>query len=127
MRKEIIKGNNIMENLLIAFKQNNFTVTKETTKAIEFENNQSKEVVYLLPNTEITIVLSPKTVEGNEELEMKSYRKLHNTSFNHFPKRKNTGKDLIHYGYAFKFQSDPELSSFLSKLNSIHRYNINAK
>lgn len=106
-----------MENLIKAITQNNFKVTKETVKAIEFENLQNNEVVYLVPNKEITIVLSPKIVVGNEELEERSFRKLHNTAFKQFPKRKNKGKNPIHYGFSFKFQSDAELSTFLSELN----------
>jgi hypothetical protein len=106
-----------MENLIKTITKNNFKVTKETVKAIEFENLQNNEVVYLVTNKEITIVLNPKIVVGNEDLEEKSFGKLHNTAFKQFPKRKNKGKNPITYGYSFKFQSDAELSVFLSELN----------
>ncbi|PGS51215.1 hypothetical protein [Bacillus sp. AFS041924] len=106
-----------MESLLKIFNQNKFIFTKETTKAIEFENIHSKEVIYLLPTVEITIALDPKIVEGNVELENKSHGYTHSTALSRFPKRKHTGKDLIHYGYSFKFQSKDELSSFLNNLN----------
>ena len=56
-----------MGNIQNTFGLNNFKTIKETTKSIEFKNIKSDEVVYLLPNKEITIVLNPKTVEGTEE------------------------------------------------------------
>jgi hypothetical protein len=108
-----------MGNIQNTFGLNNFKTIKETTKSVEFKNMISEEVVYLLPNKEITIVLNPKTVEGTEELEKKSNGLLHNTSFSQFPKKINAGKESICYGYAFKFQTDDELSAFLHQLNSI--------
>ncbi|MEH7348239.1 hypothetical protein [Gottfriedia acidiceleris] len=108
-----------MDHLLKTFNLNNFIFTKETTKAMEFENIQSKDVIYLLPYAEITIALNPEIVEGNVDLENKSHGYTHSTALNRFPKRKHTGKDLIHYGYSFKFQSKEELSSFLYELNNI--------
>ena len=108
-----------MGNIQNTFGLNNFKTIKETTKSVEFKNMKSDEVVYLLPNKEITIVLNPKTVEGTEELEKNSNGLLHNTSFSQFPKKINTGKESICYGYAFKFQTDDELSAFLNQLNSM--------
>jgi hypothetical protein len=105
-----------MQNLHTLFKENNFKLTNETSKATEFENIESKEVVYLLPNNELTLVVNPKVVEGNEELEEKAEKKYHSTALRHFPKRKHTGKTLMNYGYSFKFQSNEELSSFLVRL-----------
>lgn len=92
-----------MEYLIEAFTQNNFKVTKKTNKSVEFEHAQNREVVYLLFNGERTIVLDPKTVEGNVELEKRSFGINHNTSFGQFPKKKHMGKESIHYGYSFKF------------------------
>lgn len=106
-----------MKGLNAAFDENNYTFIRETSKAIEFENSQSKEVVYLLHNVEISIVLNPKTVENNDSLMNRSSGEYHNTALRQFPKRKNKGKSLIHYGYTFKFQSGNELSTFLTDLN----------
>ena len=108
-----------MGNIQNTFGLNNFKTIKETTKSVEFKNMISDEVVYLLNNKEITIVLNPKTVEGNEELDKKSNGLIHNTSFSQFPKKINSGKESICYGYAYKFKSDDELSEFLHQLNSI--------
>ncbi|PQZ54918.1 hypothetical protein CQZ94_16530 [Bacillus sp. MYb209] len=106
-----------MKGLNAAFVENNYTFIRDTSKAIEFENSQSKEVVYLLHNVEISIVLNPKTVENNDSLMNRSSGKYHNTALRQFPKRKNKGKSLIHYGYMFKFQPGNELSTFLTDLN----------
>ncbi|PGY09123.1 hypothetical protein [Bacillus sp. AFS031507] len=106
-----------MERLYKIFTNNHFELKKETTKAVEFEKNESKEKVYLLPTKEISIVLSPETVEGDISLIDKSKKLYHNTSLNQFPKRKNKGKNPIHYGYSFKFQSEDELDTFLKNFN----------
>lgn len=111
----------INENLNSVFLKNNFKITKETSKATEFENQDSQEIVYLLPNNEITIVLNPKTVEGNLELEERCHGMYHNTALMQFPKRKNNGKDPIHYGYSFKFQSIAELDSFFKSVNLLYK------
>jgi hypothetical protein len=105
-----------VKKLHTLFKQNNFKLTNETPKATEFENIESKEVVYLLPNKELTLVVNPKVVEGNEELEEKAERKSHSTALRNFPKRKHKGKTAINYGYSFKFQSEEELGAFLVRL-----------
>lgn len=106
-----------MEYVKRVFIDSQFRVTKETTKSIEFQHVTNGETVYLLPNQELTIVLHPKKLEKNEELHNLSYGFNHNTSFQQFPKRKNTGTGLIHYGYSFKFQSIEELESFLRKIS----------
>lgn len=103
-----------MENLIRAIVGNNFKVTNETSKSVEFQHHLTEEILYLLPNKEITVVLHPEKVEGIEGLEEKSSGQVHNTSFTKFPKRKNTGKDLILYGYGFKFQSVEELFKFVA-------------
>jgi hypothetical protein len=108
-----------MEKVLKAFNLNKFIFTKETSKAVEFEHIISKDVVYLLPNAEMTIVLNPELVEENNELEEKSSGLRHSTALMAFPKRMHTGKDLIHYGYGFKFQSVEELNTFLAGLNEV--------
>ena len=118
IRNTNVKGESLMGNIQNTFGLNNFKMIKETTKSVEFKNLISDEVVYLLPNKEITIVLNPKTVEGTEELGKNTIGLLHNTSFSQFPKKINTGKESICYGYAFKFQTDDELSAFLQQLNS---------
>ena len=97
-----------MGNIQNTFGLNNFKTIKETTKSVEFKNMKSDEVVYLLPNKEITIVLNPRTVEGAEELEKNSNGLLHNTSFSQFPKTINAGTESICSCYAYKFKSDDE-------------------
>ncbi|MBT2680722.1 hypothetical protein J7E38_17060 [Bacillus sp. ISL-35] len=110
-----------MDKRVEAFKGNSFKVTNETTKGIEFENVVTREIVYLMPTVELSIVLNPKTVEGNSWLQNKAHGLYHNTALNQFPKRKNKGKSPIYYGYSFKFQTTEELSSFLSEMNSLGR------
>lgn len=107
-----------MGNIQNIFGLNNFKTMKETSKAVEFKNIVNNEVIYLLLNKEITIVLNPKTVEGNKELSEKSTGLNHNTSFLEFPKREHTGNGPIRYGYAYKFQSHDELDGFLRELNN---------
>jgi hypothetical protein len=104
---------NKLHNLFI---ENNFKLTNETPKATEYENIESKENVYLLPNKELTLVVNPKVVEGNVELEEKAEKKYHSTALRYFPKRRHNGETDISYGYSFKFQSEEELSNFLVKL-----------
>jgi hypothetical protein len=111
----------IMDKRVEAFKENNFKVTNETTKGIEFKNVATREIVYLMPTIELSIVLNPKTVEGNSWLQNKAHGLYHNTALSQFPKRKHTGKSPITYGYSFKFQTPEELSAFLSELNSLGR------
>ncbi|AST93489.1 hypothetical protein BC6307_20560 [Sutcliffiella cohnii] len=106
-----------MDKYVELFQLNNYKVSKQSTKSTEFEHNETGEVIYLLPNKELTIILDPKKIEGNSMLEEKTSGLIHNTSFNAFPKRKHTGKELIQYGYGFKFQSEEELQSFLVILN----------
>lgn len=107
-----------MGNIQNTFGLNQFKTMKETSKAVEFKNVANDEVIYLLPNKEITIVLDPRTVEKNKELEEKSTGFNHNTAFIKFPKREHTGNGTIHYGYAYKFQSNDELDVFLRELNN---------
>jgi hypothetical protein len=105
-----------VKKLHTLFKQNNFKLTNETPKATEFENIESKEIVYLLPKKELTLVVNPKVVEGNEELEEKAERKYHSTALRYFPKRRHKGETAISYGYSYKFQSEEELGAFLVRL-----------
>lgn len=106
-----------MGNIQNTFGLNQFKTMKETSKAVEFKHIVNDEVIYLLPNKEITIVLNPKTVEENTSLEKKSTGLTHSTALSAFPKRAHTGNGPICYGYAFKFQSDVELDVFLRELN----------
>ncbi|MEH7121647.1 hypothetical protein V7127_00215 [Bacillus sp. JJ1773] len=46
-----------MEKLYPIFSRNNFNLTKETTKAAEFKNDERKEIIFLVPNKkEISII-----------------------------------------------------------------------
>ncbi|WP_449539706.1 hypothetical protein [Ferdinandcohnia sp. Marseille-Q9671] len=105
-----------MESLIQAFKENYYELTRETTKSIEFVHTKNGGIIYLLPFQEATIAVHPAIVEANQNLLEKSAGYSHNTSFREFPKRQNTGKGPIQYGYSFKFQSAEELSSFLKGL-----------
>ncbi len=106
-----------MEELVQIFKSHHFTVKSETPKAIEFENYQTKELVYLLPNKEITLALNPETVVNSLLLDNFAKGLTHSTALKNYPKRINNGKTPIPYGYSFKFQSTEELSSFLVEFN----------
>ena len=104
-----------MGNLDSIFNKNSFTLISETSKAIEYENRNSGEIVYLLHNVEISIILNPNTVERNSRLT--SERKYHNSAMKKFPTRVNNGEEPIHYGYSFKFKQESELDFFLNDLN----------
>jgi hypothetical protein len=106
-----------MEEFIPVFKVHNFEVKAKTTKAIEFENVDTKELIYLQPNKEMTLVLHPETVENSLLLKNMAKGLTHSTALKNFPKRKNTGETPIPYGYSFKFQSAEELSVFLGELN----------
>lgn len=108
-----------MENLKIIFEKNDFKLTKETSKAIEYENISTKDVIYLLPNKEISIVLHPETVEQNNGLKKLSNGLFNSTALSLFPKRVNTGQNPITYGYSFKFKSESELDNFLAAINLV--------
>ena len=107
-----------MGNIQNTFGLNNFKTMKETSKAVEFKNIVNDEIIYLLPNKEITIVLNPETVKENKELEEKSTGLNHSTAFRKFPKKDHTGNGPICYGYAYKFKSYDELDVFLRELNN---------
>ncbi|MDR0139209.1 hypothetical protein RFW18_15760 [Metabacillus idriensis] len=100
------------------FAKHNFKLTKETTKAIEFEHIISKDVIYTQNTKGINIVLHPDTAESLRLTE-KSDGHVHSTALRIFPKRKNGGKTAIHFGYSFKFQSEEELGDFLRGLNDL--------
>ena len=74
-----------MGNLHAIFNKNSFALIKETSKAVEYENLNSKEIVYLLHNVEISIVLNPNTVEKSSMLT--SEMKYHNSALKKFPTR----------------------------------------
>ncbi|WP_226619098.1 hypothetical protein [Cytobacillus firmus] len=107
-----------MGNIHNTFGLNKFKTMKETSKGVEFKHVGNGEVIYLLPNKEITIVLNPETVEGNKKLEEKSTGMRHSTVLREFPKREHTGNEPISYGYAYKFLYEDELDAFLDELNT---------
>ncbi|MGD6900461.1 hypothetical protein [Bacillus infantis] len=106
-----------MEELIQVFKDENFTIIQETTKAIGFESLNTKELIYLLPYKEITVALNPATVENYFLLKNAAKGFIHSTALKKFPKRINSGETPIPYGYSFKFESFEELSSFLREFN----------
>ncbi|WP_409294028.1 hypothetical protein V1498_12360 [Peribacillus sp. SCS-26] len=106
-----------MEEFMKIFTNNSFIVKQETSKAVELENVHTEQVVYLLPNKEITVALNPVTVENFFLLKNAAKGLTHSTALKRFPKRINTGETPIPYGYSFKFQSIEELSSFLMEFN----------
>lgn len=106
-----------MTSLYRTFERNGYEKEKETSKATEFKNIQTGEVIYLLPTQEIGVVLDPKTVENH--IDFKSEKKYHSTALKKFPKRVNKGQTPIHYGYSFKFKSIGELESFIKRFNEI--------
>ncbi|MDM5186853.1 DUF4145 domain-containing protein [Bacillus sp. DX4.1] len=111
------KISKVPENLSNVFLKNNFHLTNKTVKATEFENINNKEVIYLLPNQEITIVINPITVENDSSF--KSEHDRNSTAFKKFPKQMKNGKKPINYGYSFKFQTEAELDFFLNRLGNI--------
>lgn len=55
-----------MDNLRRMLREHHYKMTKESSKSTEFQNTRTREIIYLLPNKELTLVLSPRVVEGNE-------------------------------------------------------------
>ncbi|MEH7126220.1 hypothetical protein V7127_23705 [Bacillus sp. JJ1773] len=107
-----------MEMLYPIFSRNNFNLRKETTKAAEFTNDETKEIIYLVPTKkEISIILNPEIVDKKAIL--RADKKFHSTALTQFPKEMHTGAAPIHYGYSFKFANESELDSFLYSFNRI--------
>ncbi|MGG4490924.1 hypothetical protein [Metabacillus idriensis] len=102
------------------FAEYHFKLSKETTKAIEYEHIISKDNIYTQNTKGINIVLHPDTAECLRLTE-KSDGLVHSTALRIFPKRKNGGKTAIHFGYSFKFQSEEELGDFLRELDDLFR------
>ncbi|PGZ94156.1 hypothetical protein COE51_22945 [Bacillus pseudomycoides] len=117
MNEEATKLSKVIEKLYKVFLKNNFHLINKTTKAAEFENVNSKEIVYLLPNKDITIVMDPNTVENHSSF--KSENDYHSTALKKFPKKIKNGKTRTNYGYAFKFKTEDELDLFLNRVDHI--------
>ncbi|MBM7655264.1 DUF4145 domain-containing protein [Neobacillus cucumis] len=111
------------ENIVSIFKKYNFNKNYETTKAIELEHLNSKELVYLINNKKTSIVLNPKTIEMNDDLKSTG-KKFSSTALKQFPKAINKGKTPINYGYLYNFGTDDELETFLQNLNDVHLVKI---
>lgn len=71
-----------------AFFKQDFVMSYETTKSMEFEKRGTGEVIYLLMNKEITIVRDPDRVEDTE-----NWKPVHNTSLRRFRKKNEPGTD----------------------------------
>ncbi|MEI4831800.1 DUF4145 domain-containing protein [Bacillus sp. FJAT-53711] len=117
INEEAIKMSNVIEKLYKVFLKNHFHLINKTAKAAEFENVNSKEVVYLLPNKDITIVMNPNTVENHSSF--KSENDYHSTALKKFPKKIKNGKTPTNYGYAFKFKTEGDLDLFLNRVDHI--------
>lgn len=102
------RKNEIHNNLI----KLDFYLTNETTKALEYEQKESKEVIYVLPQKEITVVLNPLTIKDSLKCEN---NKRFNTSFRKFPKEVNKGKNPNHFGYMFKFKNEQQFLTFLQE------------
>ncbi|GHH99186.1 DUF4145 domain-containing protein [Neobacillus kokaensis] len=111
------------ESFCRVFDENNYFISYETRKAVEFKHKLSYEMVYMLDNKETSIVLNPVFVEKHEEL--KSTGKLRSsTALRQFPKEKNKGDNPISYGYMYVFKTESELDSFLKSLQDISKVSI---
>ncbi|MBN8233901.1 hypothetical protein JF544_01530 [Halobacillus kuroshimensis] len=93
-----------------AFFKQDFVMSYETTKSMEFEKRGTGEVIYLLMNKAITIVRDPDWVEDTAD-----WQPVHNTSLRRFRKKTNQGQTPISYGYPVTFNSAEELSTYLEK------------
>ncbi|MFP7156297.1 hypothetical protein SFC34_10695 [Priestia aryabhattai] len=47
-----------MYNLHHIFKTHNFELTNKTTKGLEYQHRETKDIVYVLPTKEINLVVS---------------------------------------------------------------------
>ncbi|QIZ08462.1 DUF4145 domain-containing protein [Priestia megaterium] len=106
------------ENIVRIFEKNNFDITNETPKAIEFEHAISKEIVYLLANKETSVVLHPTTVQKDDFLKSNG-KDRSSTALRKFPKEQNKGKSPINHGFLFKFSTASELDTFFNRFNEI--------
>lgn len=91
-----------------------FYLLKETSKAYTFK--LKSDYMYLLPSGKISLVLDPKIVETNNQLEKLSDGMYHSSALKFFPIRMHGGKNPIHYGYIFKFDTIEKMSNFLEFL-----------
>lgn len=110
-RSNSVKTIEVKEELQQAFEKNNFTLTSRTKKAAEFEHTITKEIVYLLPRKQLTIVLHPETSIKHFEV---TEDPKHSTALRRFPKRIKNGQTPTNYGYQFLFKGAEELEEFLT-------------
>jgi hypothetical protein len=106
-----------MENLKKIFIQNEYILSKENSKAVEFKKEE--DIIYLLPTKDLCAVIHPKRVENSKALRNRSNGITHSTAFTLFPKKQHTGQQPIQYGYSFKFISEKELDAFLSSIDQL--------
>ncbi|MCA1055724.1 DUF4145 domain-containing protein [Rossellomorea aquimaris] len=100
----------INDDVYSAFNDADFVVVNKTKKAAEFEHKLNKQIVYLLPNKQTTVVVHPETAASHFDLpEKPSY----STALRRFPKSGDNRKTPISYGYSFKFDDTEGLRQFL--------------
>lgn len=111
------------ESFCRILEENNYFITFETRKVVEFKHKLSNGIVYLLDNRETSIVLHPEFVEKNEELKSKG-KVRSSTALKHFPKKINKGDNPISYGYMYVFEAEDELNLFLAKINELSKLSL---
>ena len=106
----------ISEEIKSVFKEYDFFINNKTKKAAEFQHKNNKEIVYLLPNKQTTIVLHPETAQKHFDVQNEP---IHSTAYKSFPKKIKSGKTPTNYGYAYKFTNNIDLEKFLRKISNL--------
>ncbi|MGL4363205.1 MAG: hypothetical protein ACRCSG_08090 [Cellulosilyticaceae bacterium] len=100
-----------MKNIYEILENNNFEFSKEISKYIRFENIRKGEILYVVPNKQISIVLNPETIKPETIIDF-TYTIYHNTSLTLFPTKVHREDRPIHYGYQYKFETEKMLEYF---------------
>lgn len=94
-----------MEQVL---KEYGFILSGNNVRAKEYRIDDI--VVYVIPSSNINLVISPEDYLFMRSFECKKY---HNSNLKAFPKELNEGESRIHYGYKICFENLNLLREFL--------------
>ncbi|MCM3570309.1 DUF4145 domain-containing protein [Neobacillus mesonae] len=115
--EKMVKISESKKSFCDILEKNDYIITNETPKAVEFEHTISKQIIYMAPNKkETSIVLDPNFVNKHETLKSNGVRRS-STAYRKFPKDLNKGKTPINFGYMYTFNSEAEFDLFLKSIN----------
>ena len=111
-----------------AMAMNGFNESRETKKVVEFVSSRNRKVVYF--ERKVGMPSSAKMVL-HPEANLNAFNKLpgvetdcaaalhHHSNMTAFPKRKNTGEDLIPFGRSLKISGIAAISSFATVFHNL--------